>query len=233
MRRLHITVAISVATAVLASAAVTMASSQFQQTAKITLTGAKAGASTGFKAALASTDPGEPGAKPQALRTLAITFPSGTRFNFKSKAIKPCTASEIEIKGTSGAACPAKSKIGTGSAEANGAPLFPQLPESVTAYVTRTGIIFLLVPKGPAGSVLVLHGRVSANKLSVGVPALAAGPIAIVITKLELAVSRLGAGKSSFVTAGKCTGGQFKVQASFLYWTGVKQTIPSVSKCSK
>ena len=148
MRRLHITVAMIVAVAMLASAAVALASSQFQQTASITLTGAKAGASTGFKAALASTDPGEPGNKPQALKTLTITFPSGTKFNFKSKAIKPCTASAIEITGTSGAACPSKSKIGSGAAEANGAPLFPQLPESVTAYATRTGIVFVLVPKG-------------------------------------------------------------------------------------
>ena len=79
----------------------------------------------------------------------------------------------------------------------------------------------------------MLHGKVAANKLTVGVPALAAGPISIVITKLELAVSKLGKGKSSFVTAGKCAAGHFKVQASFLYWTGASQTISSTSKCSQ
>ncbi len=233
MRRIHIAAPITAVVALLAATAVAVASSQFTQSSKITLTATKAGASTGFKAALKSSDPGEPGGKPQALKTLTITFPSATKFNFKSSAIKPCGASDIEIKGTGGAACPAKSRIGGGNAEANGAPVFPLIPESAVAYAGKGELIFLLAPKGPAGSVLVLHGKVSANKVTVAVPALAAGPVTIVITGLELSVNKIGSGKSAFVTAGECKGGKFNVKSSFLYQTGASKTLSSSSRCSR
>ncbi len=234
MRRLQIAGPLTaVAVLLLATTGVALASSQFTQTSNIVLTASKAGASTGFKAALKSADPGEPGGKPQALKTLTITFPVATKFNFKSKAIKPCTATDVEIKGTKGTACPAKSKIGSGSAEANGAPVFPALPENAVAYASKSDLIFLLTPKGPAGSVLVLHGKVAANKVTVGVPLLQEGPLTIVITALELSVNKLGNGKSAFVTAGKCKGGKFTVGSSFVYYTGAAKQLSSSSKCSK
>lgn len=233
MRKRHIAVPIVAAAVLLAVAATALASSQFTQTSSITLTASKAGASTGFKAALKSSDPGEPGGKPQALKTLTIAFPAGTKFNFKSKAIQPCTASDVEIKGTKGTACPAKSKIGSGAAEANGFPVFPVLPESATAYASKSDLIFLLMPKGPAGSVLVLHGKVAANKVTVAVPQLIEGPLTVVITALELNVGKFGNGKSAFVKAGKCTGGKFTVGSSFAYYTGASQQLSSSSKCSR
>lgn len=100
MRRLQTAGPITAVAVLLLSTGIALASSQFKQTSNIRLTATKAGAATGFKAALKSSDPGEPGGKPQALKTLKITFPVGTKFNFKSKAIKPCTATDIEIKGT-------------------------------------------------------------------------------------------------------------------------------------
>ena len=92
MRRLQTAGPITAVAVLLLSTGIALASSQFKQTSNIRLTATKAGAATGFKAALKSSDPGEPGGKPQALKTLKITFPVGTKFNFKSKAIKPCTA---------------------------------------------------------------------------------------------------------------------------------------------
>lgn len=235
MRRLQTAGPIgAVAVLLLASTGVALASSQFTQTSNIALTASKAGASTGFKAALKSADPGEPGGKPQALKTLTITFPAGTKFNFKSKAIKPCTATDIEIKGTKGTACPTKSKIGSGSAEANATPVFPvPLPESATAFASKSDLIFLLLPKGSAGLALVLHGKVAANKVTVDVPLLQEGPLTSVLSALELSVNKLGKGKSSFVTAGKCKGGKFTVGSSFVYYAGAAQQLSSSSKCSK
>lgn len=233
MRRLQTAGPITAVAVLLLSTGIALASSQFKQTSNIRLTATKAGAATGFKAALKSSDPGEPGGKPQALKTLKITFPVGTKFNFKSKAIKPCTATDIEIKGTKGTACPAKSRIGGGSAEANGAPVFPMLPESATAYASKSDLILLLTPKAAAGSVLVLHGKIAANKVTVAVPLLQEGPLTIVITALELSVNKLGSGKSAFMAAGKCSGGKFTVGSSFLYYTGATLKLSSSSKCSK
>ncbi|MGC2372453.1 MAG: hypothetical protein WA484_01140 [Solirubrobacteraceae bacterium] len=233
MRRFKIAAPIATALTMLAVAAVALASSQFKQTSNVTLTATKAGKSTGFKAAIQSSDPGEPGSKPQALKTLTLTLPSATKFNFKSKAIAMCTASDIEIKGTGGAVCPAKSKIGAGTAEANGYPAIPLIPENATAYAGKGNIIFLLAPKGPAGAPLVLHGVVSANKVTTEVPQISFGGVSIVITGLKLTVNKAGSGKAAFITAGRCASGKFKVKSSFLYYTGARETLSSSSKCSK
>ncbi len=233
MRQFKIAALATTALAMLAVAAVAVASSQFTQTAKVTLTATKEGRTTGFKAALQSADPGEPGGKPQALKTLTLTLPTATKFNFKSKALTLCTAGDTEIKGTGGAVCPAKSKIGSGSAEANGAPAIPQIPENATAYAGKGNIIFLLAPKGPAGAPLVLHGVVSKNKVTTEVPPISFGGVTIVITALNLTVNKLGSGKTAFITAGKCASGKFTVKSNFLYSTGATKTLSSSSECSK
>lgn len=224
---------IAVAVLALASAGVALASSQFKQTSKITLTASKAGASTGFQASIASSDPGAPNEQPQALKTLTVTFPTNTKFNFKSSAIKQCTASAVELVGTKGAACPAKSKIGTGTAMANGAPVYPKIPEIATVYAGKGKLLFVLVPATAVGSTLVLEGTVSANKLTTPVPALSSGGLKIVITELALNVKALGSGKQAFVTAGQCANGKFNVKSNFVYYTGSPVSLTSSSKCSK
>ncbi len=211
-------------------AGVAYASSQFTQTSNITLTATKGGKPTGLKAALNASDPGA--VQPQGLKTLTITLPANTKFNFKSAAIKQCKAGDTEIKATGGAVCPAKSKIGSGEALANGAPVIPAIPEVATAYAGNGQIIFLLAPKGPAGQVLVLHGKVSKNVVTTQVPVISAGGLNIVITALNLTVKTVGSGKNAFITAGKCTKGKFPVKSQFAYQAGASQTIASSSKCT-
>ena len=74
MRRFAI--AIVAVLAALWLAAVALAA--FHQTAAITLTTHTAGRSTGIVAALHSSDPTAPGAKPRSTTRVAITFPRGT-----------------------------------------------------------------------------------------------------------------------------------------------------------
>lgn len=229
MRRLEMTAALLV-TALLAVTGAAYASALFKQTATVTLTATKAGKPTGLKASMLSEDPGA--VQPQGLKTLTITLPVNTRFDFKSTAIKQCKASDIEIKATGGAACPAKSRIGSGSAVANGAPVIPTIPENVEAYAGPNNIIFLLSPTGPAGQVLVLHGKVSANKVTTAVPVISAGGLNIVITALNLTVKTVGSGSQAFITAGKCSSGKFTVKSNFLYQTGESRTLTSSSKCT-
>ncbi|HYM46210.1 MAG TPA: hypothetical protein VES65_08645 [Solirubrobacteraceae bacterium] len=229
MRRLRMT-AMFLAMGMLAIGGLAYASTQFTQEAKITLTATKAGKSTGFKASLKSADPGA--VQPQGLKTLTVTFPTNTKFNFKSTAIKQCKASSTEIKATLGSACPAKSKLGVGTATANGAPVLPVIPENVTAYAGKNEIVFFLSPSGPVGQLLVLRGKVSANKLTVAVPVIKEAGLNIVITSLKLTIKAVGSGKQAFVTAGKCTSKKFVVKSSFVYQTGAKLSRSSSSKCS-
>lgn len=223
--------AAALAAAVLFLAGIAYASTQFTQTATITLTAKKAGKPTGFKASLHAADPGA--LQPQGLKTLTITFPAKTSFHFKSKAIKRCRASDVELVATKGGACPAQSRIGTGSAVANGAPVLPVIPENVTAFAANGQIIVVLTPKGPAGQVLVLHAVVRANRLTAQVPVVNSGGLNIVITDLELTVRTLGHGRGAFVTAGRCAKGRFTVTSHFLYQTGATLTLTSSSACSR
>ena len=235
MRRLKLTAAVLAAAMLVttAIAALALASAQFKQTAKVTLTAKREGASTGFKANLQSSDLGAPLEKPQGLKTLTITFPSKTKFNFKTKALTVCKATDIEIKATGGKACPAKSKLGSGGATANGAPVFPKISESVVAFAGSNQILFLLAPKvlGGPGATLVLHGKVSANKITTEVPPITVGGLTIVITGRELSIKSVGSGKTTWATAGKCAKGKFTVKSGFLYQTGEKLTLSSSSSC--
>lgn len=233
MRRFRIAALITAGLATLAVAAAAIASSQFKQNSNVTLTATKEAKTTGFKIAISSSDPGEPGNKPQALKTFTLTLPSATKFNFKTKALKLCTANDTEIKGTGGAVCPAKSRIGSGSAAVNGFPAIPLIPENATAYAGNGNIIIVAAPKGPGGSVLVLHGVVSKNKVTASLQLQEAGGIKFVLSELKLNVSKVGAGKTAFITAGKCTGGKFKVKSSFVYYSGAPVTLSSSSSCKK
>jgi hypothetical protein len=224
--------ALGLAVTMLATTGLALASAQFKQTANVTLTATKPSASSGVKAVIFSSDPGAPFAQPQGLKVLRVTFPAKTKFNFKSKALKQCKASEAEIKATTGAACPPKSKLGSGSANANGAPVLPAIPESVTAFAGNNEVILFLAPRAPGGVALVLHAKVSANRMTVEVPVLKQGPVNIVLTELKLSIKTVGKGKTTFIKAGRCVRKKFVVTSSFLYQTGEKLTLTSSSKCS-
>lgn len=233
MRRLKLMTALIV-TGVLCAGGLAYASAQFTQTSVIKLTATKAGKPTGLKASLLSADPGAPLGKPQGLKTLTITLPKNTKFNFKSTALKQCKKSEREIAAL--LPCPSKSKIGSGTAVANGAPApgLSTIPENATAYAGHNEIIFLLTPATPGGgAVLVLYGKVSANKVTTAVPVINLGGVNIVITALNLSIKTIGAGKQAFITAGSCTAGKFVVKSGFVYQSGAPLSITSSSKCSK
>jgi hypothetical protein len=231
MRRLKLVAAL-LAAGMLSAGGIAYASSQFTQTANVTLTATKAGKPTGFKASLLSADPGA--VQPQGLKTLTISLPTNTSFDFKSTAIKQCKASEVEIKATLGSACPARSLIGSGTAVANGAPVIPVIPENAKAYAANKQLIFLLTPATTgAGQVLVLYGKVSANKVTTSVPVINAGGLNVVITALNLTIKTIGSGSKAFITAGKCTNGKFVVKSNFLYQIGATLALTSSSRCSK
>jgi len=233
MRRLQFTV-VAILALILGVTSVAVASSQFKQTAKIAFTVKKEGDSTGFKVKIKSSDPGAPNAQPQALKQLTVVFPQRTRFNFKSKAMKQCKATDTEIKATGGAACPTKSRVGKGNAVANGAPVLPMIPENVTAFAAGNKVVkLLLAPASTAGQTLVIRAKVKNNTLKANVPTIEAGGLKIVITELNLKVKAIGHDRSAFVTAGKCSSKKFVVKSKFLYETGQKLTLKSTSKCSR
>lgn len=221
------------AVTVLALALAGVAMAQFSQTSNITLTAHKGGKSSGIVANIQSSDPTAPGGKPKAATHLVITFPAGTKFNFGTKLIKPCTLSTKQLETLGGPSCKKSSKIGTGSAVANASPtLLTPVNASVTSYVRNKSTVVLQVVTHPeiAPPIVILE-TVSGSKLSIPVPTSSSG-ISLVLTSLKLNIPALGSGKTALVTSGKCVSHQFSVKSNFLYADGSRLALTSSSACS-
>lgn len=194
-----------VAVLALAVTAVAVASDQFTQSAKVTLTKSKTGKSVGVKAALRATDPGEPGGKPKAASRIVIKLPRGTRID--KRAVAKCNLDdEAVVEGK----CPRKSLIGRGKAKANVAPLIPETVEDVKAYASRQGLVLLLTDNeaDPApGQTIVLRARASKRGvIKVNVPELQPLPgVFAVLTDFTLKTKPKGKGKGkrrkNFITS--------------------------------
>jgi hypothetical protein len=85
--------------------------------------------------------PGDPEAKPYAIRRVSLRPPAGTRFNVDVHP--PCEATNAEIQLLGDAACPAESRIGSGRLTVMtgfGAPVDPY-PTNLSLFSTRDGMI--------------------------------------------------------------------------------------------
>src|SRR2546423_13431927 len=61
-------------------------------------------------------DPGEPNAKPQAVRKLRLAFPAGTQID--TAALPRCLATDKQVKAKGPKACPRASRLGGGKSGA-------------------------------------------------------------------------------------------------------------------
>jgi hypothetical protein len=185
----------------------------------------------------------------KAARTVIVQFPPGTKIN--SKAVKQCVASPSDFQTKGKGACPAASKIGSGSAEAItglGAGIDP-VGENVTAFNTKKGIYFLLTPAGTVGQTAVLTakwsgaGAASARsaaagpKLTTVVPPfpLPGGAGEAALTKFDLTVKSHGKGKKAYSTTPRTCpkSGKWKLSATFKYDGGQTIVVQDDSPCKK
>jgi hypothetical protein len=94
----------------------------FTQVAHVALTAHGAGKSTGIKSVVHSSDPTAPGQKPKSAKTLTITFPAATKFNFKTHLVNTCKLTDKQLTAAFGRSCPRKTQIGTRSSGQTSAP---------------------------------------------------------------------------------------------------------------
>jgi hypothetical protein len=209
----------------------------FTQTAEVKLTTKKAGKPTGISSLLQSSDPDAPFGKPKAATKVVVKFPPGTRYDVKGAAT--CNLSDSEILAGQ---CPANTKLGTGTAEANAAPLAASVPEKITAYHGKGELIFALTPAGAIGQTFVIHAKISSRGvLTTNVPPLTlptVPPTSVALTKFQIgagAKSRKVKGKKHtlFRTPKKCKTGKWTSTTSFTYEDGSKQSVKSTSPCKK
>lgn len=223
-------VLISVAIVVLATAGVALA--QFTQTATVSMTAHRSGQTTGIVANLQSSDPTAPGAKPKAASKLLMTFPVGTTFHLATPLVKPCPYTNAQLAKQFGPSCPKSSRIGTGAAVANAAPLAAVVKAPVTAYVRSAHQMVLVIkPSLPGAPTIVITPSVSGHTLTIRVPTLTLAGISVVLVSLKLTVPALGTGKTALITAGRCVDRAFVVRTDFSYADGSHLALFSSSAC--
>lgn len=223
MRKLTITVAVAVASLALAAVAV----ASFTQVSNVKFTTAKAGQSTGIVSDIHSTsDPGQP---PKAARLVALTFPSGTKFQLGQ--VKACTLSDAQL--TSGKDCPAKSRIGSGSATASAYPLPQAITAGVKAFAAGKHKMTLVIKAtSPIPQTLIVHASVTGSRLTIPVPTPTVAGFKVVLVSLQLAVPARGTGTKALITAGRCTAHSFVISSHFAYDDGTTMDLQSTSPCS-
>jgi hypothetical protein len=226
--------------ALLALALASVALANFTQVARVTLTGHRAGSSTGIRSDVASSDPTAPGQKPKSATSLVITFPAATRFNLKTPMVTACGLSDRQLTAQFGRSCPKQSLIGTGTAVANASPLALTIKAAVRAYVGKSNrtIILVIKPTLPGAPTIVIRAIVSGARLTIPLPRLVLGKgpgfpgVTVVLVSLKLNVPALGRGGSALITAGTCQGHEFVVRSHFIYADHTTLDLRSSSRCA-
>lgn len=233
-------IAAVVAVTALAVAAVAVASDQFSQTASVKFTTKKRHANSGARINLEASDPGAPNKKPSPATRVRVIFPKGTKIN--TSAAKVCKASDSAFGEKGAKACPAGSRLGTGTAQAItglGAPIDP-VGEKITAFAGKRQIIFYLQPdaNSPAGQTLVIRAKVRGRVVDTKVPPVPVpglGNASLTRFKVNLKAYAKGRGKKQkrvLTTPSKCgKGHNWVTTTKFNYEDGTSATIKSRSNC--
>jgi hypothetical protein len=101
------------------------------------------GASTGIETKILYKNPADPNGKPVPVREEVFTFPDGTGFD--DPVVPMCTASDLEVELTDGAACPAPTWVGRGIGDTTmtGFPGAGETPIDVDGWNADDGVILL------------------------------------------------------------------------------------------
>jgi hypothetical protein len=219
----------------------------FTQVFEQNFTVTKKNKSTGIHTNIEAKD--DPGVKPKETSKVIIKFQKGTKFNYNVPAICKKTAEQIAAAPDPATACPAKSKVGTGTAVANVAPIVEQTTEDIVAFNAKKGIFFVLTDNQEdtaPGQTLVIRGTLSGTSspvLTTPVPQLNVAGVNVVLTKFELDIKKVSKkvkvkGKTQvanyITTPNKCSGAKkWTNVATFEYRDGSpSQDISATTNCS-
>jgi len=222
--------------ATLAFAGVSVAAVVNGQEFNVNYTTSKPEVLTGIKAHLNNPGTKDATGKPKAARKIIVTFPRGTAFN---NAVRPaCVKAQLQSKGPSG--CPAKSKMGSGSADAvTGLAAIDPVNVTVTPYNKKGGLLLWIQPKpGEPGNPFVIDATIRRNVLTFIVPKLPQPtPFGeAILTRFDLTVNAIskgsGSGKQLFITTASCSTGTWTTAAKFSYDVG-STTVKDKSPCRR
>jgi hypothetical protein len=210
-------VAAAAGATLLAALTATVALAATQQTYSQKFTTKHPGKSSGMTFSAAASDP--TGAPPVQAKRVVLTFPAGTRVN--TGAVSRCV---------NASKCPAKSQIGSGQAVV----LLGTAPQklSVAAYNRAGGMVLAI--SNPLGAPVILKPTLSGSTLTLQIPSLRYGAVAILLTRLSLNIKQQGVGPKAYVrTPAACPkAGAWTFGAKFSYIDGTVTSLSSRSPCT-
>jgi hypothetical protein len=244
MRKLIVGALVGCLAMVLASVAMAETVQNYSQT----FTVKKVKTSTGTSFSTDSTDEANPKNKqPKRVTNFDITFPKGTKIDYK--AIPACTATEDDFSQAEDPddACPAKSKIGTGTVKARLPFEFEDLTGTVDAYSAKNALLLWVQVQSPLGNqTLLIKGSLKGTQLKTKVPRNCIPPGTpqndckdaqgneqdAILTEFKLNTKKAGTSKKPFMqTPATCSGGKWTFKAVLTYADKTKANKSATSPC--
>ena len=182
---------------------------------------------TGFETRFRGA-PSDAEGRPDPVTRATITFERGTRLDTAVPA--RCDRATLEQGGPD--ACPPRSVVGSGTAEAvTGLAALDPIEGYVTVVNAAGGILFHLQGLQNA----TIEGKVSGNRLTVDVPEIPVPGTAkgAILTRLDLRVRRVRRGRRAYVrTPPSCRRGRWVVRATLEYRNVPPiRRVASVTRC--
>jgi hypothetical protein len=201
-------------------------SDQFTTTFDMAYSSERPGASTGLNTRVAWSDPGEVGGKPTAIHRIRFGFHHGTRFD--TSALPRCEASDGRLRRMGPSACPARTRLGSGSTEAMLVP-GPTLTTTVSLFNARHQIIIVVTYLG----VVLTEFRDEVKPHAIVVNPLL--PPGVSLTKLSIEIDPHARGGVAYMRApSRCPSSRsWTTVGAFAYENGTQQTLTSTTPCRR
>jgi hypothetical protein len=209
----------------LAGAGAASASSKFTNTFEMGFSTSQPSVSAGLHTHITWSDPGAPFGVPPVLRRIAFRFPAGTEFS--TAALPTCSAPDFVLLVGQVAACPANSRIGSGSTIGE-LPTGTQLHTRVTLFNGPGQIIVLVTFAGLTAT--VFRDDVGSDAITVN-PFL---PPGVSLADLDLTIDpHTSAANIAYLrTPPSCpAAGGWPITAEFSYTNGATDSRESRSPC--
>lgn len=243
MRKLLIGATVGVV--MLAVAAIAMATTTQTFNQKFATPKKNTSTGTSFKTQSTEDANDENNRQPKATRQFDITFPAGTKIDYKAKAICKTLDESAEDP------CPKNTKIGSGHAQV----LLPfqntgPIDADVTAYNRKSGLFLYVVPQLAGQAPVVLKPTFKGRTLKTSTPpnciastntnghcvnSDGSDGAEAVLVEFDLKTTKAKKGKRVYLrTPAKCpSNGNWIFQAKITYDDGTSVSPKSASKCSK
>jgi hypothetical protein len=190
----------------------------------------KPGAVTSMHLGVLYRGAGDPDGKPSPIHSATIEAPAGTRL--ASASIPPCAAGDEEFSARGRDACPAESRLGTGTLTAitGFGPPFDPFSTEVTVFKTAEGWVEVVQRSGTGVGLGADRARIKGSTVVLGPPPTPGGPPdgRTAIRDVDLDFPATG----FVVTPAACPGdGLWRTRGRFTFEDGVTATATATTPC--